>query len=185
MYRSWVVYVLEVLAGFYLNVFVLFTANHFQVTALLAFGKYLYASTTWGCVIVADAYTMSTYSVFRCHGNEEFYCKAILPIGPAIQFNTASRDSSELLYDRLGCNGASSYRQKSKPGAGVVTVGRGYVDVIKRVTDLDSQVLVQHSADGLPLVNASSASNEEHASERSDKCNTFVLSWDPQHWNYY
>lgn len=150
------------------------SANHFQVTALLAFGQYLYASTTLGCIIVADAVTMTPKSVFRCHGNEEFYCKAILPVGPTLQIKKQTSDNAN----------DNNVSEKSK-NSGVVTIGRGYEDVIKRVIRLDSQVFDQNLTNGWPPGNLNSSPTSEPAADSSDKSHTFVLSWDPKHWNYY
>lgn len=153
---------------------ILFSANHFQVTALLAFGQYLYASTTWGCIIVAEAFTIKPLSVFRCHGNEEFYCKAILPIGPACD---PDRDGERKQNKSKSADGATSAGElDSRGSAGIVTIGRGYVDVVKRVTCSDNHVISAANASSPPA---------EHTTDKSAKCNTFVLSWDTQHWNYY
>jgi len=149
---------------------------------LLAFGQYLYASTTWGCIIVADAITMKPLSVFRCHGNEEYYCKAILPIGPAVHADTSGENDWKQTMTKPTEGAADT---DNAWNSGIVTIGRGYVDVIKCVTSLESRGLVQSETKGWSLVDSGVSPVVEHTTDKSAKSNTYVLSWDTQNWNYY
>lgn len=174
-------------------------ATHYQVTALAAIGRYLYVSTTWGCVIVADAETMDTYSVFRCHGDEEFYCKSILQLGPLIsqeQFNMQSQPAestlTETIYKRVPRQNSmqkenrESLQHEIDKKQGIVTIGRGYLDIINRVTRLEKQALVRRDTqDGWAVVNTGSAPGQETMTDNRSKFHTFLLSWEPRHWEFY
>ncbi|KAH3873787.1 hypothetical protein DPMN_037027, partial [Dreissena polymorpha] len=89
---------------------------HAQVLSLLVYQTFLYVSTTWGCILVADAANMKLLSIFRCHGNER--CQNILPIGPFCNPCRMTQSAD---------NNASDF------ASGVVTIGQGYFDMIKRV----------------------------------------------------
>ena len=72
----------------------------------------LYVGTTWGCILVADAQNLQPITCFRCHGDESFYIKAIVPLmylegeeaGGEKQWNAARKRACQ----------------------SVVTVGKGY-----------------------------------------------------------
>ena len=135
--------------------------------------KYIYVSTTWGCVIVADAVSLKPYSAFRCHGNEDFYCKAILPLG--------SSGKPKVIYDRLsGCGDESSPECR-----GVVSIGRGYVDLINHVTNLEKQALIRGDAEnGWSLVDTGSVVSTP-TMQTVISSHTHVLSWLTDQWEYY
>lgn len=174
-------------------------ANHYQVTALAVVGKYLYVATTWGCVIVADAVSMEPYSVFRCHSAEEFYCKAILQLGPLIipeQVTTHSQVPDQRLAETLYRRTArqNSLQKESREGLqyendkkqGIVTVGCGYVDMINRVTCLKKQALLRRDTqDGWSLADARSSPEETTEINNLSKPLTYLLTWEPRHWEYY
>ena len=148
------------------------SANHYQVTAMNVIDKYLYVSTTWGCVIVADAVSLKPYSAFRCHGNEDFYCKAILPLG--------THHKPKELYSRS----ASTSDEPVSKCHGIVTIGRGYIDLINHVTNLEKQALIRaESENGWSLVDTGSVPSQV---TRSTTCShTHILSWLTDQWEYY
>ena len=149
------------------------SANHYQVTAMNVIDKYLYVSTTWGCVIVADAASLRPYSAFRCHGNEDFYCKAILPLGPIHRVKE--------LYNR----NPSTHEDSLSECRGVVTVGRGYVDLINHVTNLEKQALVRGDAEnGWSLVDTGSVKSSQPM-KTPVSSHTHVLSWLTEQWENY
>jgi len=63
--------------------------------------------------------------------------------------------------------------------SGMVTVARGYVDVIKRVMQLEGQV----APHDVPLDDVSGAPGEP--AQNPEDVNTFILAWRPQHWRMY
>ena len=135
--------------------------------------KYIYVSTTWGCVIVADAASLRPYSAFRCHGNEDFYCKAILPLGSAYRVKE--------LYKRVSL----SREDSSSECRGVVTVGRGYVDLINHVTNLEKQALIRGDAEnGWSLVDTGSVISSQPM-KTAVSSHTHVLSWLTEQWENY
>ncbi|OWF47807.1 Leucine-rich repeat serine/threonine-protein kinase 1 [Mizuhopecten yessoensis] len=99
--------------------------SRFLVTALSILDKYLYAGTTWGCIIVANAVTLLPYSIFRCHNNQDFFVKLILPLFHGRHDNSDS---------------------EGKGVPGMVTVGKGYMplinfkSVINRQTDANNSL---------------------------------------------
>ena len=135
--------------------------------------KYIYVSTTWGCVIVADAASLKPYSAFRCHGNEDFYCKAILPL--------RSLNKPKEIFSRL-----SSVRDDSASECrGIVTIGRGYIDLINQVTNLEKQALIRADAEnGWSLVDTGSVISQQ--TTKTTTCShTYILSWLTDQWEYY
>ena len=103
--------------------------QRYQVTALTVLDKYLYIGTTWGCVIVANAMTLHHYTVFRCHSDQDFFIRTILP-----------------LYEN------ADHSPDGSTVGGVVTVGKGYVPLIQpnvkteTVDDRESDFLTQHKS---------------------------------------
>ncbi|XP_052762538.1 leucine-rich repeat serine/threonine-protein kinase 1-like [Mya arenaria] len=144
-----------------------FPVNFAQVTDMLVHGRSLYVGTTWGCVIVADAQTLQPRSVFRCHSRD--FLKTILPLGTANPFKRVENIPPE---------------GKDSDG-GIVTIGRGYIDVINHVMQLENQVVKHDTADEFGIFNSGSQRVEEGKGQLWNDCNTFVLAWDAKHWNYY
>lgn len=139
------------------------TATRYQVTVMKILDKYLYAGTTWGCIIVADAVTLQPYTAFRCHNNEEPYIKSILPL---YNFTEASSTSVP----------------------GIVTVGKGYRDLI---TYLPNMAKIQAPSsqnedqeNNWEIVN--SVPMQPFVEERGQLAkNTFILSWFAKNWEFY
>ncbi|XP_060079979.1 leucine-rich repeat serine/threonine-protein kinase 1-like [Ylistrum balloti] len=92
--------------------------SRYLVTALSVLDKYLYAGTTWGCIIVASAVTLLPYSIFRCHSNQDFFVKLILP-----------------LFHGHHDNGDS----EGEGVSGMVTVGKGYMPLINFKSVINSE----------------------------------------------
>ena len=80
------------------------------VTALYVQYGILYAGITGGYLITIDALTMTTLNVLNCHGDQSPFIRAILPL-------VATRNS-------VSCHRSNNDK------LGVVTVGRGYHDVL-------------------------------------------------------
>ncbi|XP_061197490.1 leucine-rich repeat serine/threonine-protein kinase 1-like [Saccostrea echinata] len=135
-----------------------YTNNHearrCQVTAMKVSGKYLYIGTTSGCVIVADAVELKPFTVFYCHNNEDFYIRAIIPL----QENSPS-DPPHL---------------KPFRPHGIVTVGKGYQDLIlKTETETDPSFIqtIANRPSGFP--------------RKSTKSPTYIISWYAKNWEFY
>ncbi|XP_033739221.1 leucine-rich repeat serine/threonine-protein kinase 1-like isoform X2 [Pecten maximus] len=92
--------------------------SRYLVTALSILDKYLYAGTTWGCIIVANAVTLLPHSIFRCHNNQDFFVKLILPL-----FH-GRNDSSD---------------SEGEGVSGMVTVGKGYMPLINFKSVINSE----------------------------------------------
>ncbi|XP_069125581.1 leucine-rich repeat serine/threonine-protein kinase 1-like [Argopecten irradians] len=92
--------------------------SRYLVTALSILDKYLYAGTTWGCIIVANATTLLPYSIFRCHNNQDFFVKLILPL------YHGRNDSSDSEGEGI---------------SGMVTVGKGYMPLINFKSVINSE----------------------------------------------
>ena len=91
-----------------------FSAGKSQVISLEAMGKHLYITTSWGCIIIADAYNMEPLSIFRCH-LDATHC-----IKPTVILLTF-RDPHDL-----------SEQDSNNPlMPAVSTIGRGYHDVME------------------------------------------------------
>lgn len=165
-----------------------------------AIGQYLYVSTTWGCVIVADAISMDPFSVFRCHSDEEFYCKAILQLGPLLtpeqlHLHTPAPEQkpAETIYRRLAPQNSKNTEGRDSQHAnitdkyqGVVTIGRGYCDIIRRVSKLEKQALVRRDTeDGWSVVDTGSTPEQEEVRSKQENFHTYLLSWEPKNWEFY
>ncbi|KAL3877512.1 hypothetical protein ACJMK2_035210 [Sinanodonta woodiana] len=149
-----------------------FEAKHYQVTALTVVDKHLYISTTWGCIIVADSQSLEPYSVFRCHGDEEFYVKAILPLRPVIKMASSMEWSMSSLSQAF-------------TNDGIVTIGRGYVDIIRYVMQLDRQALARGGIDHSWEMVANGSMKVTGKMKDYSKGQTFLLSWTAADWEHY
>ncbi|KAK3593623.1 hypothetical protein CHS0354_025515 [Potamilus streckersoni] len=149
-----------------------FEAKHYQVTALTVVDKHLYISTTWGCIIVADSQSLEPYSVFRCHGDEEFYVKAILPLRPVIKMASSMEWNMSSL-------------SRAFTNDGIVTIGRGYVDIIRYVMQLDRQALARGEIDHSWEMVANGSMKVTEKMKDSSKGHTFLLSWTAADWEHY
>uniref|UniRef100_K1R5J3 non-specific serine/threonine protein kinase n=1 Tax=Magallana gigas TaxID=29159 RepID=K1R5J3_MAGGI len=128
-------------------------ARKYQVTAMRVSDKYLYVGTTSGCVIVADAVELKPYTVFCCHSSEDFYVRTIVPM----QENEQSD---------------SQFMKHGIP-YGIVTVGKGYRDLIlKPETEMEHNFLQAFA-------------NRPGSPRKSVKNPTYILSWHAKNWEYY
>lgn len=130
-----------------------FTARKYQVTAMKVSDKYLYVGTTSGCVIVADAVELKPYTVFCCHSNDDFYVRTFVPM----QENEQSD---------------SQFMKHSIPH-GIVTVGKGYRDLI-----LKPEAEIEHSS-------LQAFANRPGSPRKYVKNPTYILSWHAKNWEYY
>ncbi|KAL4240953.1 hypothetical protein ACF0H5_001736 [Mactra antiquata] len=156
-----------------------FEANLYQVTSLAVIDSYLYVGTTWGCIIVANAYSMEPYSVFRCHGDEEFYCKAVLPLGAMKSGIKQPHDDSQIVHKD---HRSSDSRDINGGHSGIVTIGRGYCDVIKYVTESNKYMLNRRDSfdewSDTPM-------SESTSVQDTYRSHTHLLSWEPNNWEHY
>ena len=163
-----------------------YLASQHQVTAISVIEKYLYVATTGGCVIVADCITLQAFSAFRCHSNEEYYCKAILPLGPCGN-SVEDLDVGQEFEGQQGENSAYHQPVKNlKPG--LVTIGRGYSDLVSNVTSLEQQAIVDHEVDedwSLIETRSVRSTGTSNPLQKTCKADTHVLSWCAEHWEYY
>ena len=127
-----------------------------QVTALNVVSGYLYIGNTRGRIIVADALTMKPLCIFPAHSSREFYVKCILPV-------LGQHDGQ---FDEMGV---------PRLPKGVVSVGRGYVDLLNQ--DGSSATQKGSSAEGREKTQSSAADGYAH--------HTFLLSWSSLDWEYY
>ena len=127
-----------------------------QVTALNVVNNYLYVGNTRGRIIVADALNMKPLCIFPAHSAREFYVKCLLPV--------LGRLDSQL--DERGVHRLSP---------GVVSVGRGYVDLLNQGGG--SAARKESNPEGRGLTQPGSADGYAH--------HTFLLSWASQDWEYY
>ncbi|XP_063446430.1 leucine-rich repeat serine/threonine-protein kinase 1-like isoform X1 [Mytilus trossulus] len=99
-----------------------YEARNYQITSMKVIDKYLYMGTTWGCLIVADAENLQVgpYTVFRCHGSEDF--RIILPL----------HDAEE---------------EDSVPG--IITIGTGFRDIVKQASGFDTRHTNSDSSDNV------------------------------------
>ncbi|CAG2250388.1 unnamed protein product [Mytilus edulis] len=99
-----------------------YEARNYQITSMKVIDKYLYMGTTWGCLIVADAENLQVgpYTVFRCHGSEDF--RIILPL----------HDAEE---------------EDSVPG--IITIGTGFRDIVKQASGYDTRHTNSDSSDNV------------------------------------
>ncbi|XP_062602704.1 uncharacterized protein LOC134264432 [Saccostrea cucullata] len=116
--------------------------------------KYLYIGTTSGCVIVADAVELKPYNVFCCHSNEDFYIRTIIPL----QENSPP-DPPHL----------KPFRPQ-----GIVTVGKGYRDLILKTETETDQSFIQ-----------SIANRPTGSPRKSIKSPTYIISWYAKNWEFY
>jgi hypothetical protein len=116
--------------------------------------KYLYIGTTSGCVIVADAVELKPFTVFCCHSSEDFYIRTIIPM----QENSP--------YD-------PPYLKQFKP-QGIVTVGKGYRDII-----------LQPQTETDPSFIQTIANRPSDSPRKSVKNPTYILSWYAKNWEFY
>lgn len=91
-----------------------------QVTAMATIGNELYVGTTWGCVIVAECFTMRPITVFRPFEEE---VKAILPLPTTKPSALAAATSS---------SSESPVPPAPRASATLATVGKGYRNLIGR-----------------------------------------------------
>lgn len=128
-----------------------------QVTALNVVNNYLYIGNTRGRIIVADALSMKPLCVFSAHAPREFYVRCILPI---------------LGWEDYAPEGSGVKEQCQ----GIVSVGRGYMDLLTQGTDTAVKKGTHAAAAGKsPPTNGGDAYAHH----------TFLLSWSTQDWEYY
>ncbi|XP_041363499.1 leucine-rich repeat serine/threonine-protein kinase 1-like [Gigantopelta aegis] len=134
----------------------------YQVTCLNVLGIYLYIGTTWGNVIIADAVTMKPLNVFKSHCAKEFYVKYILPLHSEQPLECFDVD------------------ENITTSPGIVTIGRGFVDMIggAQTTDRESDS-VSDISDLESKPKALSATREQALN------NNFLISWSASDWQYY
>ncbi len=112
-----------------------FSGPKCQVSTMSVIYPYLYVGTSWGCLVVAEATTMRQLSVIRSHSDNSPYIKTLLPLVPQ----------------------SSTQEVGDEKEAGLLTVGRGYRDLIsqhikmadnKKISQNASMYLLSwHSAD--------------------------------------
>ncbi|KAG5883328.1 hypothetical protein JTB14_032528 [Gonioctena quinquepunctata] len=81
-----------------------------QVTSLVGLNDELYIGTTWGCVIIAERFTLRPITIFRPYEEE---VRAIVPL-PTGKSANGSHDNTPL----------------------IATIGRGYRNLLSRYTDV-------------------------------------------------
>ena len=129
----------------------------FQVASMTVYDHKLYIGTSWGCLIIAEAYSMRPITVFRPYSEE---VQAILPIteplvNPVTDPNKSpSRFSNSSSVDRPDEVGERSL---------IVTLGKGYRRLLDRY-----------------VVNKRSPVDDEE--ENDDSRTTFALLWRPDSW---
>jgi hypothetical protein len=117
----------------------------------------LYIGTSWGCLIIAEAYSMRPIRVFRPYSEE---VQAIIPItepfvNPVTDPNKSpSRFSNSSSIDKIDDVGERSF---------IVTLGKGYRRLLDRYVG-----------------NKRSPVNDEE--ENDDSRTTFALLWRPDSW---
>ncbi|XP_076455660.1 LOW QUALITY PROTEIN: leucine-rich repeat serine/threonine-protein kinase 1-like [Babylonia areolata] len=126
-----------------------------QVTVLNVINGYLYIGNTRGRIIVAEALTMKPLCAFPAHSPREFYVRCILPI-----------------LGRADTCGDTDLKDQ-----GIVSVGRGYVDLMNQGVD----------GAGRKGGNAVGAGGRGQVAAAGDGYahHTFLLSWSTQDWEYY
>ncbi|KAL5018104.1 hypothetical protein ScPMuIL_003826 [Solemya velum] len=131
-------------------------AKNYQVTTLTVADGYLYIGTTWGCIIVANAVSLTPYSVFRCHGEEDF--RVILPLfrGEMLEW------------------------EESTTVDGIVTIGRGYREVFKELTTPKRNMPPKRTPSENDDVFA-----EDNRQQDPYTDNTYILSWSASDWKFY
>ena len=129
------------------------------MTALNVVSGYLYIGNTRGRIIVADALTMKPLCIFPAHSPREFYVKCILPV-------LGQHDGQ---FDETGVLRLSK---------GVVSVGRGYVDLLNQ--DGSSAARRGSSTEGKERTQSSAADGISPFLHH-----TFLLSWSSLDWEYY
>ncbi|CAG9859264.1 unnamed protein product [Phyllotreta striolata] len=82
-----------------------------QVTSLVALNDELYIGTTWGCVIIAERFSLRPITIFRPYEEE---VRAIVPL-------------------RAGSKSAQGNQEKVPL---IATIGRGYRNLLSRYTDV-------------------------------------------------
>ena len=133
--------------------------HHFfvQVAAMTVYDHKLYIGTSWGCLIIAEAYSMRPITVFRPYSEE---VQAIIPItepAPAEKVDvnkSPSRFSNSASVDKPDDVGERSF---------IVTLGKGYRRLLDRY-----------------VVNKRSPVDDED--ENDDARTTFALLWRPDSW---
>lgn len=127
-----------------------------QVAAMTVYDHKLYIGTSWGCLIIAEAYSMRPITVFRPYSEE---VQAIIPITEPAPVEKAdvvkspSRFSNSSSVDKPDDVGERSF---------IVTLGKGYRRLLDRY-----------------VVNKRSPVDED---ENDDVRTTFALLWRPDSW---
>lgn len=122
-----------------------------QVTALNVIDNYLYIGNTRGRIVVAEALSMTPLCIFPAHSPRDFYVKCILPV----------QGGEDMVADR-----------ESARSQGVVTVGRGYVDLVASET-------IKKGGNATERERSQSGPTDGYSHH------TFLLSWSAEEWEFY
>ncbi len=114
-----------------------FSPGRCQIASMTIQRGKLYAGTSWGCLIVADAVTMRPVSVFRPYSEE---IQAIIPLAGSGSGGGGGGTGSKAKRGGGGGSGGSGGKQKDKSAGGedeeeellLVTLGKGYRSLIGR-----------------------------------------------------
>ena len=117
----------------------------------------LYIGTSWGCLIIAEAYSMRPITVFRPYSEE---VQAILPITePFVNPVTDPSKSPSRFSNSSSVDKADEIGERSL----IVTLGKGYRRLLDRY-----------------VVNKRSPVDDDEESD--DPTTTFALLWRPDSW---
>ena len=137
----------------------LFAANKCQVRALNVCEDYVFAGTTWSCLVVIDKTSMLPVCCLNCHADESPYVKAVLPLmslRSAVETNSESPGKSPSLTPQEHPLCSPTQRLPI-----IVTIGKGHKDVI-------GKHIPRH----------------ELRWDSSPKNTTYMLSWEARHWKH-
>lgn len=145
-----------------------------QVTALNVVDKYLYIGNTRGRIIVTEAASMKPLWIFPAHSPRDFFVKCVLPIlgCPDFMGEEAVTDDAE---------GVSSSSSRAPLSLGVVSVGRGYSDLISQAEGRDGATLRKASV----ATEGSRGGQGQGTAADGYAHHTFLLTWCTKDWQYY
>ncbi|XP_071107767.1 leucine-rich repeat serine/threonine-protein kinase 1-like [Haliotis cracherodii] len=140
------------------------SSNKYQVTAMNVLGSYLYLGTTWGNVIVADSATLKPLSMFKCHCAKEFYIRSIFPL---------LSEEGAVQSDDSFCS------------PGIVTLGRGYIDIIKESKTPSPKSRAESDPPDLESRPRTTTLTQDLMSRDPTVHHNFVLSWWARGWELF
>ena len=114
----------------------------------------LYIGTSWGCLIIAEAYSMRPITVFRPYSEE---VQAIIPVTEPFVTPVTDPNKSPSRFSN------SSSVDRVDERSLIVTLGKGYRRLLERY-----------------VVNKRSPVDEDE--ENEDSRTTFALLWRPDSW---